>query len=119
MTASSATLVHTSSREATASVGIARVAAAGRVTAARQAAAARAERERRDLHALLEVWVADIKALGAIEVGCKITLSEGGKWRLFVPIDTAAWFLTRAILENDDVEANGRDASGEFVGTCL
>jgi hypothetical protein len=119
MTTTATRLVHTSSRDADNALRIARVLAAGRLAAQRQAAAARLERERRELHAVVTAWVEEIRALGAVEVGCKITLSEGGKWRLFVPIDAAAAFLTRQIRGAEDVEANGRDASGEFVGACL
>ena len=109
-----ATLVHTSSRTADNAVRIARVAAAGRVEAQRVAAARRKAAQHAHALAVATEWVEDVRAAGAVHIGHKWCMSDGGKWRGTVLIEHAAEFLARAW--GEDIEAWGVDASGEYVG---
>jgi hypothetical protein len=119
MTTATATLVHTSSREAVNADRMARVLAAGRVTDARKA------REARDAAAVAHnlkgttAWVESITALGAVEVGTKVCLADGGKWRTGLRLHAAADSLARWIADGDSVEAWGVNAAGEYVGEVL
>lgn len=119
MTSSTAVLVHTSSREAVNAERLARVLAAGRLTDARRDA------ERRDAAAVAHnlrgttAWVESILAAGAVEVGTKVCLTTGGKWRTGLRIEAAAEALARWIADGDAVEAWGVNAAGEYVGEVL
>ena len=117
MTAATATLVHTSSREAAARVSIARVAAAGRIEAARLAKEAREAREHAETLAAANAWVEELIAAGADRVGFKICFAEGGKWRTRMSIWAAAEFLARRDA-GDEIEAWGLNQIGEYVGTA-
>ena len=109
------TLVHTSSRALVNAERIARVAAAGRVTRARIVAEHRAAEHHAQVLASATEWVEDIRALGAVEVGFKVCLSEGGKWRTVRALADAAEFLAWNVSREDDVEAWGIDAQRENV----
>jgi hypothetical protein len=97
-------------------VRIARVAAAGRVQAARIAAEGRREALFTASLASAAEWVEDVRALGAVKVGTKICLAEGGKWRPVLTLEHAADSIARWNAQGDEVEAWGIDAAGEFVG---
>jgi hypothetical protein len=121
-----ATLRYTSSRAQDARDAMARVAAARRVTAEREAREARAaQAAQREADAVAHnlvgttAWVDGIKAAGAVEVGTKVCLVEGGKWRTGLYIEAAAESLARWIAEGHEVEAWGLDAAGEYVGEVL
>ena len=123
MTASTATLVHTSSREVATRDALARVAAAGRITDARKADAARREaREAAVLaHNLIPAtaWVDGVVAAGATLVGFKVCLAEGGKYRPTMSAEFAADFIARHVADGDEVEAWGLTDMGEYVGEVL
>jgi hypothetical protein len=114
MTAS-ATLVHTSSRTADNALRVARVAAAGRRAAERQAAERGIERNRVQVQA----WVDTLLAEGAVEVGTKVCLADGGKWRPTLETFAAAESIARWIADGDGVEAWGIDDAGLAVGEVL
>jgi len=116
MTAATATVVHTSSREVANRDRIARVLAAGRITDARRAAEARHAAGIEHNRAGVQAWVDQILAEGAVEVGTKICLAEGGKWRPTLETFAAADFLARRIADGDGVEAWGLDDAGFIVG---
>lgn len=110
------TLVHTSSREADNALRIARVAAAGRIAAERAAREAADEARYASALAYYTDAVEDVRARGAVRIGHKICLADGGKWRGAVGVAEAAEFLARAMKWEDDVEAWGISAAGEYVG---
>src|SRR4051794_4849472 len=97
------TLVHTSSRETSNAQRIARVLAAGRIADARKAA--QAEREAGIAHnrVLAQAWVDSILAEGAVEVGTKVCLSDGGKWRPLLETFAAADSIARWVADGDEV----------------
>jgi hypothetical protein len=109
-----ATLVHSSSRANDNAERIARVAAAGRIERARIAAEYRATVDRARAESVATQWVEDIRAAGAVRIGHKWCLSDGGKWRGTVLIEHAADFMARAW--GEDIEAWGINAAGEYVG---
>jgi hypothetical protein len=113
-----ATLVHSSSRTADNALRIARVAAAGRVAAERRAEDTRREAQYVGALASATEWVEDVRALGAVRIGHKICLADGGKWRGMIGVEEAAEFLARAVKWEDDVEAWAVDAAGQYVGGC-
>ena len=110
------TILYTSSRDADNAVRIARVAAAGRVQAARIAAEGRQAARFAQALASTTEWVEDIRALGAVKVGTKVCLAEGGKWRPVLALEDAADSIARWNARGDEVEAWGIDAAGEYVG---
>lgn len=113
MLTSSATLVHTSSRDEDNRLRMARVAAAARVQAERVAAAARlAERQAR-MESVAAEWVEDLRAAGAVTVGFKI-IDDMGKYRMQVPIEAAAGVLV--VHAEDEVEAWGINYAGDYAG---
>lgn len=126
MTTSTATLVHTSSRALVNAERIARVAAAGRVAAERAAAeraAARrvAERAAGIAHnrTMAQAWVDQIAAAGAVEVGVKVCLEDGGKYRSVLTLGETALDLAHWIARGDDVEAWGIRSDGTNVADVL
>ena len=119
MSTSTATLVHTSSRALATRDAMARVAAASRIEAERIAAAKHRVRGLAANLALATEWVEDVRAHGAVKVGFKICMVEGGKWRPVFPIDGAAEMIARCVYDGDDVEAWGINAAGENVGEAL
>jgi hypothetical protein len=110
---STATIVHTSSREADNLVAIARVAAGERHRAARIAREAREAAERARATVVADEWVEDLRAAGAVRVGFK-HCSDMGKARFSMAVEDAAGALVR--MWGEDVEAWGIDAAGEYVG---
>jgi len=110
---STATLIHSSSREADNAVRVARVAAAGRVQAARIAREHREAAERAKALTVASEWVEDLRAAGADRVGFKICTDEG-KFRLRATLADAVGILARHW--GEDVEAWGLNSTGEFVG---
>jgi len=108
-----ATLVHTSSREADNLVRIARVAAGERNRAARVAREAREAAQHARALATATEWVEDLRAAGAVRVGFK-HCSDMGKARFSMAVEDAAGALAR--MWGEDVEAWGIDADGEYVG---
>jgi len=126
MSTATATLRYTSSTRLDNALRMARVAAAGRIAAERLAAeraAARrvAERAAGIAHnrTMAQAWVDQIAAAGAVEVGTKVCLAEGGKWRPVLTLDGAADALARWIADGDDVEAWGVRADGSNVEDVL
>lgn len=113
MTTSTATLRHTSSRQADNAVRIARVAAAGRIAADRAHREARVAAQDARVLVAASAWVEDLRALGAVQVGFKIC-DDWGKHRFRAPVADAARVLVAHSCE--DVEAWGIRADGEFVG---
>ena len=67
----------------------------------------------------VQAWVDQILAEGAVEVGTKICLAEGGKWRPMLATFDAADFLARRIADGDGVEAWGVAEDGHHVGEVL
>lgn len=116
---STATLVHTSSRALATRDAMARVAAASRIEADRKAAEARREAGIAHNRVMAQAWVDQIAAAGAVEIGTKVCLADGGKWRPVLLLDGAADSLARWIADGDDVEAWGVNAAGETVGEGL
>lgn len=123
---STATIVHTSSRALDNSLRMARVAAAGRVAAERAAAERAAAREAAERaagvahnRALAQAWVDQITAAGAVTVGVKVCLSEGGKYRSVLALDEAALDLAHWVARGDDVEAWGVREDGTNVEDVL
>lgn len=109
------TLVHTTRTGDEARVAIARVAAAGRVQAEREAAEAREAAALAHNAGGVQAWIDRIAAAGAMEIGTKVCLAEGGKWRPVLTLDGAAESIARWIYDGDEVEAWGITASGEYV----
>jgi hypothetical protein len=119
MTVSTATLVHTSSREVRNADRLARVLAAGRLTDARKAAEAREAAGIERNRVQVQAWVDTLLALGAVEVGTKVCLEDGGKWRPTLETFAAAGSIARWIANGDGVEAWGIDDAGHHVGEVL
>lgn len=114
-----ATIRYTTRTGDDARLAIARVAAAGRVQAERLAAEARREAGIAHNRAGVQAWLDQAVAAGAVEVGTKVCLAEGGKWRPTLTLDGAVDALARWIADGDEVEAWGIDARGEYVGDVL
>jgi hypothetical protein len=108
-----ATLVHTTSLDADNALRVARVAAAGRVQRARLAAEYRAVVERARAEAVVDTYLSDAERAGALKIGFKICLEEGGKLRYAEDLATARWTLVHYF--GADMEAWGITASGEYV----
>jgi hypothetical protein len=93
---------------------MARVAAAGRIAAERQAREALvAAQEARGI-AWADRMVTLLAAEGAVEVGVKVVLAEGGKIRGTAALADARGML--AFWYPEELEVWGLDAEGEYVG---
>ncbi len=108
-----ATLVHTSSREDSNRLAIARVAAGARTARDAAAVAKRDARRTRETLRAARAWVESLRSAGAVRVGFKV-ITEDGKYRMVLPISQAT--TTLALRHDDEVEAWGIDAEGEYVG---
>lgn len=105
-------LAYTSSREDNARRNVRRIAAAARRATERAAEAAEREAEREARRPVVEAWVEDLRAAGAVLVGTKI-IDDGGKYRLTFDLTDVVDFLVRSDAE---IEAWGINEAGEFVG---
>src|SRR3954468_17029344 len=112
MTTATATLVHTSSREADNAVRVARVAADGRVAAERRAVEARKAAVRAHATRVATAWADAVLAEGATFVGFKVC-DDYGKHRFIVAAEDAAGVLVNHW--GEDVEAWGILPGGEYV----
>ena len=119
MSTATATLRYTSSTRLDNALRMARVAAAGRIAAERRAAVARVEADHARRVSYYVEWVEDARSQGAVRIGHKIWMADGGKWRGSVPVAEAAEFLARQMAWEEDVEAWGIAADGEYVGRCF
>jgi len=108
-----ATIAYTSSRHQDALVGIARIAAAGRVQAARQAAEARRAEVQRTRRTLASIYVREAVKAGATRLGMKVCFEEGGKWRTSMTPDEALTMLPGVL--GEDVEVWGLNDANEYV----
>jgi hypothetical protein len=98
---------------------MARVAAAGRVTAERIAEEHRREKEVRSHAKYANRVLAELSREGAVRVGFKICHDDGHKQREVLGIDSVECRdLLRATMRMD-AEVWGISADGEFTGSCF
>lgn len=92
----------------------ARIKAAGRISDERKIARARARAHRAQVNAYVDRLLADLRSSGAVRVGWKIVMDEGGKWRGTASIDDPWLHGTLASTYGADAEVWGIRADGSY-----